>query len=100
MPAFAPLLRDVLLLLLLMLPPSEFALLAVVEAGDEFVVELVVVEELVLDDEDEVGVGMKSYMVMVCCKSNSGAGASKVSLKLVEQAVFPLQQAQELLLEL
>ena len=93
MPAFAPALRDVLL------PPSVLAL-AVVEAGDKFAVELVLAEVLVLVDEDEVGVGMKSYMVMVWCKSNSGAGASKVSLKLVEQAVFPLQHAQELLLEL
>lgn len=94
--AFAPALRDVR-----SLPPSVLAL-AMVEAGDKSVVELVLAEVLVLVDVDEVGVGMKSYMVIVCCKSSSGAGASKVSLKLpvVEQAVSPSQHAQELLLEL
>jgi hypothetical protein len=81
---------------------AEPTLVEVVPADAiEPVTELSMAEVLVPIDDVEVVVGMKSTIVIVCCKSKSGAGASsKVLLKLVEQAVFPLQQAHELVLEL
>jgi hypothetical protein len=93
MPAFAPPLRDELLL------PS------VLEIAVELVVEVVpagiVPEEVEVPAEDVgVVVGMKSTMVMVDCRSASGAGKSSVALKEVEHAVSGLQQAQELVVEL
>jgi hypothetical protein len=52
-----------------------------------------------LDDFD-MDVGIKSTMAMVCCKSESGFGASNVSLREVEQVKSGLQHVHSLLLEL
>lgn len=105
MPAIAPVLIDELVL-------CSGPLVAADESGDVecvvelslavvvFAVELPFAEVLVPFDDVGVADGMKSTIVMVCRKSMSGAGASNVSLKLVEQAVLGLQQAHELLLEL
>ena len=103
MPAAAPVLRDELLL------RSAFVV-AMEEAGDvEFAVEVVLAEvagaaldvdvTAIVDEVDDVD-GRKSNIVIVCCRSESGAGASKVSLNEVEHVVSPLQQAHKLLLEL
>lgn len=103
MPAAAPVLRDELLL------RSAFVV-AMEEAGDvEFAVEVVLAEvagatldvdvTAIVDEVDDVD-GRKSNIVIVCCRSECGAGAWKVSLDEVEHVVSPLQQAHKLLLEL
>lgn len=89
-PAFAPELKDDVSL-------GTGSLVAVDEARDAV---LSVIKVPVLAALDDVDVGMKSNMAIVCCRSNSGAGASSVSLNVVEHSVSGLQQAQELLVEL
>lgn len=89
-PAFAPELKD----------DVWFGTGLLVAVDDTRDVVVSVDEGLVVGALDNVDVGMKSTIVIVCCLSNSGAGASKVSLKAVEHSVSALQQAQELLLEL